>query len=154
MIKCLRCGKELEDGSTFCNACGAKQQNSKKKENNLKAIFAIIIGFVIIIAVAIFVIFKNSNSIDKKSQRLIENDLGTTITTQDIYLYEESNVVLVKFLSKGETDYAMIYLDDNSIYYESVFEKIDDPYELILYNYDPIIAYHAIIGDDGYVKIK
>ena len=154
MIKCLRCGKELEDGSTFCNGCGAKQQNSKKKENNLKVIFAIIIVFVIIIAVAIFVIFKNSNSIDKKSQRLIENDLGTTITTQDIYLYEESNVVLVKFLSKGETDYAMIYLNDNSIYYESVFEKIDDPYELILNNYDPIIAYHAIIGDDGYVKIK
>ncbi len=153
MVKCSKCGKELEEGSLFCNACGAKQQN-QKKHFNFWITFAIIAVVVIAILAVVFIFFHNGNSILTESQGLIENDLGNSITLNDVYYSEERNICIAKFISKGEADIAMIYFDDNSIYYENVFNELTDPYEIILYGYDPVIVYNALNGQNDYTKIQ
>lgn len=151
MTKCSKCGKELEDGSSFCNVCGAKQQNSPKK---FWGKFAIISVVVIAVLGVVFIFFHNGNSIITESKNLIESDIGTSITLKEVYYSEESNICIAKFVSKGKTDTAMIYFNDNSIYYENVFNELTDPYEIILYGYDPVIVNNALQGQNDYIKIQ
>ena len=148
--KCIKCGSEIGEGNAFCSACGAKQNKPKKSMKLLIPIIAAVV--VVLVVVAIFV-FNGGNSIVKTSEKLIEDDLGTSISVKDVYYNEDEEVCVVKFVSKGETDFAMIFLEDESIYYESVLDTLTDPFDYILYGYDVVMVYNALEEKNGWEKI-
>ena len=78
----------------------------------------------------------SGNKIDIISKNLINEDLSDDISINKCLYNEESNAVYVKFYSfKHGNDEAIILLDDNSIFYSSVYSTIKE------YDYDKIIEY-------------
>ena len=69
----------------------------------------------------------SGNKIDIISKNLINEDLSDDISINKCLYNEESNAVYVKFYSfKHGTDEAIILLDDNSIFYSSVYSTIKE----------------------------
>ena len=78
----------------------------------------------------------SGNKIDITSKNLINEDLSDDISINKCLYNEESNAVYVKFYSfEHGNDEAIILLDDNSIFYSSVYSTIKE------YDYDKIIEY-------------
>lgn len=76
------------------------------------------------------------NKIDVTSKNLINEDLSDDISINKCLYNEESNAVYVKFYSfEHGNDEAIILLDDNSIFYSSIYSMIEED------NYDKIIEY-------------
>ena len=97
------------------------------------------------------------NKIDITSKNLINEDLSDDISINKCLYNEESNAVYVKFYSfKHGNDEAIILLDDNSIFYSSVYSTIKE------YDYDKIIEYgdytlmmYEIASDsDNWVEVE
>ena len=97
------------------------------------------------------------NKIDIISKNLINEDLSDDISINKCLYNEESNAVYVKFYSfKHGNDEAIILLDDNSIFYSSVYSTIKE------YDYDKIIEYgdytlmmYEIASDsDNWVEVE
>ena len=99
----------------------------------------------------------SGNKIDITSKNLINEDLSDDIFINKCLYNEESNAVYVKFYSfKHGNDEAIILLDDNSIFYSSVYSTIKE------YDYDKIIEYgdytlmmYEIASDsDNWVEVE
>ena len=99
----------------------------------------------------------SGNKIDITSKNLINEDLSDDISINKCLYNEESNAVYVKFYSfKHSNDEAIILLDDNSIFYSSVYSTIKE------YDYDKIIEYgdytlmmYEIASDsDNWVEVE
>ena len=99
----------------------------------------------------------SGNKIDIISKNLINEDLSDDISINKCLYNEESNAVYVKFYSfKHGNDEAIILLDDNSIFYSSVYSTIKE------YDYDKIIEYgdytlmmYEIASDsDNWVEVE
>ena len=99
----------------------------------------------------------SGNKIDIISKNLINEDLSDDISINKCLYNEESNAVYVKFYSfKHSNDEAIILLDDNSIFYSSVYSTIKE------YDYDKIIEYgdytlmmYEIASDsDNWVEVE
>ena len=89
----------------------------------------------------------SENKIDITSKSLINEDLSDDISINECLYNEESNAVYVKFHSfEHGNDEAIILLDDNSIFYSSVYSTIKED------DYDKIIEYgdYAICGTRGW----
>ena len=99
----------------------------------------------------------SGNKIDIISKNLINKDLSDDISINKCLYNEESNAVYVKFYSfEHGNDEAIILLDDNSIFYSSVYSTIKE------YDYDKIIEYgdytlmmYEITSDsDNWVEVE
>ena len=99
----------------------------------------------------------SGNKIDITSKNLINEDLSDDISINKCLYNEESNAVYVEFYSfKHGNDEAIILLDDNSIFYSSVYSTIKE------YDYDKIIEYgdytlmmYEIASDsDNWVEVE
>ena len=99
----------------------------------------------------------SGNKIDITSKNLINEDLSDDISINKCLYNEESNAVYIKFYSFGHgNDEAIILLDDNSIFYSSVYSTIKE------YDYDKIIEYgdytlmmYEIASDsDNWVEVE
>ena len=99
----------------------------------------------------------SGNKIDIISKNLINEDLSDDISINKCLYNEESNAVYVKFYSfEHGNDEAIILLDDNSIFYSSVYSTIKE------YDYDKIIEYgdytlmmYEIASDsDNWVEVE
>ena len=99
----------------------------------------------------------SGNKIDITSKNLINEDLSDDISINKCLYNEKSNAVYVKFYSfKHGNDEAIILLDDNSIFYSSVYSTIKE------YDYDKIIEYgdytlmmYEIASDsDNWVEVE
>ena len=99
----------------------------------------------------------SGNKIDITSKNLINEDLSDDISINKCLYNEESNAVYVKFYSfEHGNDEAIILLDDNSIFYSSVYSTIKE------YDYDKIIEYgdytlmmYEIASDsDNWVEVE
>lgn len=78
----------------------------------------------------------SGKKIDVTSKNLINEDLSDDISINKCLYNEESNAVYVKFYSfEHGNDEAIILLDDNSIFYSSVYSTIKED------NYDKVIEY-------------
>ena len=99
----------------------------------------------------------SKNKIDTTSKDLINKDLSDDISINKCLYNKEYNAVYVKFYSfKHGNDEAIILLDDNSIFYSSVYSTIKE------YDYDKIIEYgdyilmmYEIASDsDNWVEVE
>ena len=99
----------------------------------------------------------SGNKIDIISKNLINEDLSDDISINKCLYNEESNAVYVKFYSfKHGNDEAIILLDDNSIFYSSVYSTIkEDDYDKIIEYGDYTLMMYEIASDsDNWVDVE
>ena len=99
----------------------------------------------------------SGNKIDIISKNLINEDLSDDISINKCLYNEESNAVYVKFYSfKHGNDEAIILLDDNSIFYSSVYSTIkEDGYDKIIEYGDYTLMMYEIASDsDNWVEVE
>lgn len=99
----------------------------------------------------------SANKIDVISKNLINKDLSDNISINKCLYNEESNAVYVKFYSfEHGNDEAIILLDDNSIFYSSVYSTIkEDDYDKIIEYGDYPLMMHEIASDiDNWVEVE
>ena len=75
-MKCIKCHKELKEGSVFCNTCGANQTDVKKSKKGLILILLIVISIIITIGIVFlsFMIFKDDKNSNKEKENIIIDD--------------------------------------------------------------------------------
>ena len=99
----------------------------------------------------------SGNKIDIISKNLINEDLSDDISINKCLYNEESNAVYVKFYSfKHGNDEAIILLDDNSIFYSSVYSTIkeDDYDKIIEYGDYTLMMYEIASDNDNWVEVE
>ena len=99
----------------------------------------------------------SGNKIDITSKNLINEDLSDDISINKCLYNEESNAVYVKFYSfEHGNDEAIILLDDNSIFYSSVYSTIkEDDYDKIIEYGDYTLMMYEITNDsDNWVEVE
>lgn len=99
----------------------------------------------------------SGNKIDITSKNLINEDLSDDISINKCLYNEDSNVVYVKFYSfEHGNDEAIILLDDNSIFYSSVYSTIkEDDYDKIIEYGDYTLMMYEIASDsDNWVEVE
>lgn len=99
----------------------------------------------------------SENKIDIKSEDLINKDLSDDISINKCLYNEESNAVYVKFYSfKHGDDEAIILLDDNSIFYSSIYSTIkeDDYDKVIEYGDYSLMMYEITSDDNNWVEVE
>ena len=97
------------------------------------------------------------NKIDVTSKNLINEDLSDDISINKCLYNEESNAVYVKFYSfEHGNDEAIILLDDNSIFYSSVYSTIkEDDYDKVIEYGDYTLMMYEIASDsDNWVEVE
>ena len=97
------------------------------------------------------------NKIDITSKNLINEDLSDDISINKCLYNEDSNAVYVKFYSfEHGNDEAIILLDDNSIFYSSVYSTIkEDDYDKIIEYGDYTLMMYEIASDsDNWVEVE
>ena len=84
------------------------------------------------------------------SKNLINEDLSDDISINKCLYNEESNAVYVKFYSfEHGNDEAIILLDDNSIFYSSVYSTIkEDDYDKVIEYGDYTLMMYEIANDN------
>lgn len=92
----------------------------------------------------------SGNKIDITSKDLINEDLSDDISINKCLYNEESNAVYVKFYSfEHGNDEAIILLDDNSIFYSSVYSTIkEDDYDKVIEYGDYTLMMYEIANDN------
>ena len=92
----------------------------------------------------------SGNKIDIISKNLINEDLSDDISINKCLYNEESNAVYVKFYSfEHGNDEAIILLDDNSIFYSSVYSTIkEDDYDKVIEYGDYTLMMYEIANDN------
>ena len=99
----------------------------------------------------------SGNKIDITSKNLINEDLSDDISINKCLYNEESNAVYIKFYSFDHgNDEAIILLDDNSIFYSSVYSTIkEDDYDKIIEYGDYTLMMYEIASDsDNWVEVE
>ena len=99
----------------------------------------------------------SGNKIDIISKNLINEDLSDDISINKCLYNEESNAVYVKFYSfEHGNDEAIILLDDNSIFYSSVYSTIkEDDYDKIIEYGDYTLMMYEIASDsEDWVEVE
>ena len=99
----------------------------------------------------------SGNKIDITSKNLINEDLSDDISINKCLYNEESNAVYVIFYSfEHGNDEAIILLDDNSIFYSSVYSTIkEDDYDKIIEYGDYTLMMYEIASDsDNWVEVE
>ncbi len=99
----------------------------------------------------------SENKIDITSKGLINEDLSDDISINECLYNKESNAVYVKFYSfEHGNDEAIILLDDNSIFYSSVYSTIeeDDYDKIIEYGDYTLMMYEIASDNDNWIKIE
>ena len=99
----------------------------------------------------------SGNKIDITSKNLINEDLSDDISINKCLYNEDSNAVYVKFYSfEHGNDEAIILLDDNSIFYSSVYSTIkEDDYDKIIEYGDYTLMMYEIASDsDNWVEVE
>ena len=99
----------------------------------------------------------SENKIDVTSKSLINEDLSDDISINECLYNEESNAVYVKFYSfEHGNDEAIILLDDNSIFYSSVYSTIeeDDYDKIIEYGDYTLMMYEIASNSDNWVEVE
>ena len=99
----------------------------------------------------------SGNKIDITSKNLINEDLSDDISINKCLYNEESNAVYVKFYSfEHGNDEAIILLDDNSIFYSSVYSTIeeDDYDKIIEYGDYTLMMYEIASDNDNWVEVE
>ena len=99
----------------------------------------------------------SGKKIDVTSKNLINEDLSDDISINKCLYNEESNAVYVKFYSfEHGNDEAIILLDDNYIFYSSVYPTIkEDDYDKIIEYGDYTLMMYEIASDsDNWVEVE
>ena len=136
---CSNCGKPIDENSKFCQHCGQANtttQNTNSlagitienpikstsivKSKNKKWIFAVC-GILVVALIAIFT-FGGNDGVTQKVEKLLEYDLGTSVTITKLYYNKDKQGCLVEFTSKASTDVAAVHLDTGKIEYQSEFD--------------------------------
>ena len=97
------------------------------------------------------------NKIDVTSKNLINEDLSDNISINKCLYNEESNAVYVKFYSfEHGNDEAIILLDDDSIFYSSIYSTIkeDDYDKIIEYGDYALMMYEIASDNDNWVEVE
>ena len=162
-MKCIKCNNELQEGSLFCNACGAKVENNTNKKIDLNfskqqktLIISLLSIFVILLLiVAVLVTNIGGNSVFKDNTRTIMIYLDGTnlesnggIASADIDAINPSSVDLKKtnvLVYTGGTEKWFNYIknDENAIYKltSSGFEKIETYPQLDMADPDTLASF-------------
>lgn len=99
----------------------------------------------------------SENKIDIASKSLINEDLSDDVSINKCLYNEESNAVYVKFYSfEHGNDEAIILLDDNSIFYSSVYSTIeeDDYDKIIEYGDYTLMMYEIASDNNNWVEVE
>ena len=114
----------------------------------------------LILLVIISIVLTACSSVNKivvTSKNLINEDLSDNISINKCLYNEESNAVYVKFYSfEHGNDEAIILLDDNSIFYSSIYSTIkeDDYDKIIEYGDYTLMMYEIASDNDNWVEVE
>ena len=137
MINCPECNKEVSDQAKSCPNCGYVlwQNNKHTKRSKLLIIVSIFIAFLIVIT-AFFIFFNKKNAKVEKVRELLKNKTNEEIVISDFWVHEDNITVFVKFSHNSyNNDFALINLNEKTMYLESDYEKLDEN------DYSKIIEY-------------
>ena len=114
----------------------------------------------LILLVIISIVLTACSSVNKigvTSKNLINEDLSDNISINKCLYNEESNAVYVKFYSfEHGNDEAIILLDDDSIFYSSIYSTIkeDDYDKIIEYGDYTLMIYEIASDNDNWVEVE
>ncbi len=122
LIKCPECGKEnVSDTAKTCPNCGFIFTHMKKRDKKIFAVVGGVAAFVVILLVVKLLLSGTSPA--GKATKIIETDLGYSIDVINIYYNEEQQGCVVEFYGNGIKETACVYLDDNKVGYESIYNQ-------------------------------
>ena len=124
LIKCPECDKEISDTIEQCPHCG--YQIKKKNPINKKLL---IVPSAIVVIVCVFCVvkmFSNNENPANQAIKIIEADYGKKVNITAVYYNEEQNGCIIEFTSNGLPDIACVHLEDESIGYKSINEKMSE----------------------------
>jgi len=104
---CNKCGKEISNGSKFCNSCGNKLKCKGRWKKIIRLIFEIIMIIIIALQfIAIYGLNRDWDELLDSTDGMLEDLDYSSSSTQDFYLgywYDEShnNKVLIKELNEN-----------------------------------------------------
>jgi hypothetical protein len=117
----------------------------------------------ILLVVTVILVFTACSSkpseskIISNAKEIIDADLSDDISANKCLYNEEENAVYLKFYSfEHGNDEAIIFLDDNSVFYEGIYSTIkeDDYDKIIEYGDYTIMKYQIDNNDEKWVEIE
>lgn len=101
----------------------------------------------------------SERKIISNAKEVIDKDLSDDISINKCLYNEEENAVYLNFYSfEHGNDEAIIFLDDNSVFYESIYSTIkeDDYGKIIEYGDYTILMYQLTVngGDEKWTEIE
>ena len=161
LINCPECGEKISAIATSCIHCGyilKKQKKRKKTKCFLLGLFCT----VLLLGGIFTVLLYNLKSPAYRAIRILKNDYGQKVNVYSVYYNEEYNGCYIEFASGGIEDSACIHFDNNTIGYESEFERLASrdneslskeqrkkyAQEVVAYSdyYDPTWAYVIVVN--------
>lgn len=152
-MKCPYCGKEVEEGSKFCDGCGAKLDEARKVESNYEYVYEqpkkskaglitaiVIISVLVITGIIVGIILltsggkkdKESNESKKKESNPKEEVKTNKATTDKVkytdYVLENGDIILI-LENKNSSD---ISFDVDIEFYDEDKVKVDDDSDSII----------------------
>lgn len=91
------------------------------------------------------------SKIISNAKEIVNNDLTDDISINKCLYNKDKNAVYLKFYSfEHGNDEAIIFLDDNSVFYESIYSTIkEDDYEKIIEYGDYALLMYQLTVNDG-----
>lgn len=129
-----------------------KQIKLKRNENNMKSKLIFVTTFISLALCSC----SSGNSIYKTAKNAIKDDLSDKVSINECYYSEDLNAVYVDFSSsKHGNDRAFVTLDDNDVFYESVFNNIDpNDFDKTIEYGDYSILYYQYTVNGGWEEIS
>lgn len=124
LINCPECKKEISDTIEQCPHCGYKIKRKKSVNKKLLVIFIAIVAIICVLCVV--KLFISDSSLASQAVNVIKADYGKDVNITAIYFNKEQNGCIIEFTSGGISDVACVHLDDKSVGYESVYDKISE----------------------------
>ncbi len=113
----------------------------------MKKIFVLVVSLMFLLSACSTK--SNDSKILENAKSIINKDLSDDISVNECLYNEDANAVYLKFYSfEHGNDEAIIFLDDNLVFYESIYSTIaeDDYEQQIEYGDFAIMMYQIIVN--------
>lgn len=149
---------EISEKNSLANEGETTNEVNLKPKTIINKNIWVPIAIIAVLVIIVIIYLCSSQNPQKQAVRLIEKDLGYSITCEKVYYSKENSACVVVFKHTGVEDTATVDLKSEEVGYQSVFNKVNNSYSSydqksaqIKYNamteaYDVFMAYNAISG--------
>lgn len=170
LIKCPECEKEVSDKANNCPNCGCPILNSEqpKKKKNIRSLFVISMGVIVLVIVGIFASSYIKKSPAREAMSIISEDKSQyKVVFDKVYYNKKENACVVYFSIDHEDDIGVVKLDTRKVGYKNLYEitslsmllttneeqKLKIAEGIIADAYDPVYVKNVVNGNNSWQQL-